>query len=127
MIFESELADPEIMFEDPPAAPSFEMTAGQVRAFLRAYEEQFGTLEVYEAGFYPNRVGVMVPVRGSRPRMERWSWTGEWRQDTEASRVTGARRHRRPRDRRRTPAVRQHRHGEEDPARGARQAHPRAA
>ena len=88
-IFESELADPEIMFEEQDPAPSFEMTAGQVRTFLRAYEEQFGTLEVYEAGFYPTRVGVMVPVRGSRPRMERWSWTGEWRQDTEASRVTG--------------------------------------
>jgi hypothetical protein len=88
-IFESELADPEIMFEEQAPAPTFEMTAGQVRTFLRAYEEQFGTLEVYEAGFYPTRVGVMVPVRGSRPRMERWSWTGEWRQDTEASRVTG--------------------------------------
>jgi hypothetical protein len=87
-VFESELADPGIMFEDPPA-PSFEMTAPQVRAFLRAYEKQFGTLEVYEAGFYPERVGVQVPVRGSRPRMERWSWTGEWRQDTEASAVTG--------------------------------------
>lgn len=65
------------------------MTAGDVRAFLRAYEDQFGTLETYGAGFYPDRVGVQVPVRGSRPRMERWSWTGEWRQDTEASRVTG--------------------------------------
>ena len=87
-IFGSELADPEIMLEETPA-PLFEMTAGQVRTFLRAYEEQFGTLDVYEAGFYPTRVGVMVPVRGSRPRMERWSWTGEWRQDTEASRVVG--------------------------------------
>ena len=88
-IFESELADPEIMLEEQVPAPSFEMTAGQVRTFLRAYEEQFGTLDVYEAGFYPTRVGVTVPVRGSRPRMERWSWTGEWRQDTEASRVIG--------------------------------------
>jgi hypothetical protein len=81
-------AAPEVSVEEAEA-PSFEMTAGQVRAFLGAYEEQFGTLEVYEAAFYPGRVGVMVPVRGSRPRMERWSWTGEWRQDTEASRVTG--------------------------------------
>jgi hypothetical protein len=30
-----------------------------------------------------------VPVRGSRPRMERWAWDGEWRQDTEASAVAG--------------------------------------
>ena len=87
-VFESALADPEIMFEDPPAR-AFEMTAPRVRAFLRAYEKQFGTLEVYEAAFYPERVGVNVPVRGSRPRMERWSWTGEWRQDTQASRVVG--------------------------------------
>ena len=79
----------EVVEQEPAAAPSFEMTARQVRAFLRAYEDQFGTLDVYEAGFYPERVGVQVPVRGSRPRMERWSWTGEWRQDTEASRVTG--------------------------------------
>ena len=75
---------------DQTDAPSFRMTPGQVRAFVDAYEEQFGTLDVFEVGFYPQRVGVMVPVRGSRPRMERWSWTGEWRQDTEASRVTGS-------------------------------------
>ena len=79
----------EVVEEATEVAPSFEMTARQVRTFLRAYEEQFGTLDVYEAGFYPGRVGVTVPVRGSRPRMERWSWTGEWRQDSEASRVTG--------------------------------------
>ncbi len=88
-IIESYPADPEISVDGEVAAPSFEMTARRVRTFLRAYEEQFGTLDVYEAGFYPGRVGVMVPVRGSRPRMERWSWTGEWRQDSEASRVTG--------------------------------------
>jgi hypothetical protein len=74
---------------DEVEVPSFAMTPGQVRKFLDAYEEQFGTLDAFEAGFYPERVGVQVPVRGSRPRMERWSWTGEWRQDTEASRVTG--------------------------------------
>ncbi len=32
---------------------------------------------------------MQVPVRGSRPRMERWTWTGEWRQDTNASAVRG--------------------------------------
>jgi hypothetical protein len=70
-----------------PEAPSFAMTEAQVRRFLRAYEREFGTLDVFEAGFYPSRVGVQVPVRGSRPRMERWSWNGSWRQDAEASRV----------------------------------------
>lgn len=68
---------------------SFRMTAPQVRAFVRAYEEEFGTLEAFEVGFYPERVGVQVPVRGSRPRMERWSWDGAWRQDTTASAVRG--------------------------------------
>lgn len=68
---------------------SFRMTAPQVRRFLRSYEKQFGTLDAFEVGFYPNRVGVQVPVRGSRPRFERWSYDGTWRQDTEASAVHG--------------------------------------
>lgn len=88
-IIGSELADPEIMFEDPPADPAFEMTAAQVRVFLRSYEEQFGTAEAYEVTFFPDRFQAQVPVRGSRPRMERWTWDGEWRQDTEASAMTG--------------------------------------
>jgi hypothetical protein len=71
------------------AAPSFEMTAPEVRRFVRAYEREFGTLEAYDVGFYPTRVGVQVPVRGSRPRFERWTWDGEWTQDTEAAAVTG--------------------------------------
>lgn len=69
--------------------PSFAMTLGEVRRFVRSYERQFGTLDVYEVGFYPTRVGVQVPVRGSRPRFERWAWTGTWQQDTEASALTG--------------------------------------
>ena len=72
-----------------PEVPAFAMTAGEVRAFVRAYERQFGTLDVYEVGFYPTRVGAQVPVRGSRPRFERWAWTGAWQQDTEASAVIG--------------------------------------
>ena len=50
--------------EEELAAPSFEMTAGQVRGFLRAYEEQFGTGEAFEAAFYPERIQAQVPVRG---------------------------------------------------------------
>ncbi len=74
----------------PTAVPaSFAMRAPQVRAFLRAYEREFGTRDAFEAGLYPTRVGVQVPVRGSRPRYERWTWDGSWRQDTEASAVTG--------------------------------------
>ncbi len=74
---------------EEPAVPSFSMTPGEVRTFIRAYEREFATLDVYEAGFYPTRVGVQVPVRGSRPRFERWAWTGAWQQDTEASAVIG--------------------------------------
>ena len=70
-------------------APSFAMTAPEVRRFLKAYEREFGTLDAYDVGFYPTRVGVQVPVRGSRPRFERWTWTGAWQQDTEASAVRG--------------------------------------
>lgn len=74
---------------DVAEAPSFAMTAPEVREFLRAYEREFGTLEAYDVGFFPARVGVQVPVRGSRPRFERWTWDGEWTQDTEAAAVTG--------------------------------------
>lgn len=75
--------------EVPEAQPSFAMTAPDVRRFVRAYEREFGTLDAYDVGFYPTRVGVQVPVRGSRPRFERWTWNGAWTQDTEAAAVRG--------------------------------------
>jgi hypothetical protein len=79
---ESAPAEPQVV-----TAPPFRMEAAQVRAFLRGYEAQFGTLDAYEAGFHPARVGVQVPVRGTRPRFERWTWDGGWRQDTAAAAV----------------------------------------
>ena len=79
---ESAPAEPQVA-----AARPFRMEPAQVRAFLRSYEEQFDTLDAYEAGFYPARVGLQVPVRGTRPRFERWSYDGGWRQDTEAAAV----------------------------------------
>ena len=79
---ESAPAEPQVA-----AARPFRMAPAQVRAFLRSYEEQFDTLDAYEAGFYPARVGLQVPVRGTRPRFERWSYDGGWRQDTEAAAV----------------------------------------
>lgn len=75
--------------EEVVEAPSFEMTAPGVRQFLRAYEREFGTLDAYGVGFYPARVGVEVPVRGNRPRYERWTWDGTWTQDTEAAGTNG--------------------------------------
>lgn len=72
---------------DVAEAPSFAMTAPEVRRFLKGYEKKFGTLGVFEVGFYPTRVGAQVPVRGTRPRMERWSFDGTWRRDTEAARA----------------------------------------
>lgn len=79
---ESSPAQPQVVTSAP-----FRMQPARVRDFLRDYEAQFDTLDAYEAGFYPARVGVRVPVRGSRPRFERWSYDGGWRQDTEASAV----------------------------------------
>lgn len=61
-----------------PRTPSFAMTARDVRGFLRAYERRFGTTDAWDVSFYPQRVAVDVPVRGSRPRYETWSWDGTW-------------------------------------------------
>ncbi|MDR7251427.1 hypothetical protein J2X46_000399 [Nocardioides sp. BE266] len=74
------------------ATTPFTMTAPQVRRFLKAYEKKFGMLDAWEVGFYPDRVGVQVPVSRTHKRFERWSWTGTWRQDTEASAVIGPQR-----------------------------------
>lgn len=62
----------------------FAMTASQVSKFLRRYEAEFGTLDAWDVSFYPDRVAVDVPVRGSRPRYETWSWDGEWERTSEA-------------------------------------------
>lgn len=75
--------------ESATRGASYRMTAPQVRRFVTAYEKKFGTLEAFEVVLFPQRVGVQVPVRGPRPRMERWTWDGEWRQDTTAAAVTG--------------------------------------
>ena len=75
--------------ESARATASFVMTAPQVRAFIRAYEDEFGTRDAWEVGFYPERVGVQVPVSRARRRFEHWSWDGTWRQDTQASAVLG--------------------------------------
>jgi hypothetical protein len=61
----------------------FAMTANQVSRFLRRYETRFGTLDAWDVSFYPARVSVDVPVRGSRPRFETWSWDGGWERTSE--------------------------------------------
>lgn len=71
------------------AVAPFDMTPGKVRKAIASYEAQFGTLDAFEAGFFPRRMGAQVPVRGPRPRAERWSYDGGWRQDTAASAVRG--------------------------------------
>ena len=75
--------------EEVSEGASFRMTAPQVRQFLKAYEKKFGTLDAFEVTFFPDRIQAQVPVRGPRPRMERWTWDGQWRQDTTAAAVTG--------------------------------------
>ena len=79
----------EPVTEEEPAVRPFEMTAPHVRKFLRGYEAKFGTLDAFSTVFYPTRVSMEVPVRGSRPRAERWSYDGTWRRDSEASAVSG--------------------------------------
>lgn len=88
-IFEVAPGEPEITVDGQTTGRSFELTASQVRTFLRAYEQELGTTEAYEVAFFPDRIQAQVRVRGSRPRMERWTWDGEWRQDTTAAAVTG--------------------------------------
>lgn len=65
----------------------FRMTPADVRRFLRAHEQEFGTLDSFSTVLHPTRVSTQVPVRGSRPRAERWSYDGTWRQDSLASAV----------------------------------------
>jgi hypothetical protein len=87
-----EPAPTPIASEEPaevPEAPSFAMTEGQVRTFLRAYEKKFGTLDAWDISFFPDRVAVDVPVRGSRPRFETWQWDGEWEQTSEPYALSG--------------------------------------
>lgn len=67
----------------------FAMTAPEVRRFLREYEARFGTTDAYVTTFFPDRVSVEVPVRGSRPRFERWTWDGEWQRTSEPAAVPG--------------------------------------
>ena len=76
--------------EQPTESPveetaGFELGPRTVRAFLRDYEAQFATLEAHDVVLHPTRVFVEVPVRGSRPRAEDWSYDGAWRRESAAS------------------------------------------
>lgn len=70
-------AEADEQVEAPPA-PSFAMNPRDLGRFVEAYEREFGTLDAWDVSFYPERVSVDVPVRGSRPRYETWSWDGAW-------------------------------------------------
>lgn len=71
--------------------PGFEMTPRRVRQVVAAYEDRFGTREAYEVTFFPRRVTVQVPVRGPRPRFQRWTWDGAWTRSGETAAVTSSR------------------------------------
>jgi len=91
--WESEVVEvPWEQLDAETSAPGFRMTNRGVRELVSAYVGQFGTLEAYEVAFHPRRVTVQVPVRGPRPRSERWTWDGEWRKDSDAAAVVGQRR-----------------------------------
>ena len=79
----------EVPWEQAEADDGHLLTAAQVRTFLRRYEAKFHTTEAYEVGFFPHRVNVSVPVRGSRPRFEQWSWDGDWEREAGPARADG--------------------------------------
>ena len=68
-----------------PAEPGFSMTRRGVRELVDAYEAEFGTLEAVEVVFRPRRVTVQVPAGGPRTRVERWTWDGAWRKESDAT------------------------------------------
>ena len=70
-----------------PAPDAFRLAPAEVRTFLRRYESKFGTSEAFDAVLHPTRVSLAVPVRGSRPRAEQWTYDGTWRRDAAASAV----------------------------------------
>ncbi|NPD05579.1 DUF1707 domain-containing protein [Nocardioides sp. zg-1308] len=82
---------PAVPGQDPaigqPGPPSFELTPAGVRGLLRDYEAEFGTLDAFETGLYPEHAWAFVPVRGARPRYERWSFDGAWSRQSDASAV----------------------------------------
>ncbi|RYC07207.1 DUF1707 SHOCT-like domain-containing protein [Nocardioides zhouii] len=75
---------------DISSAGGYELADADVRRFLRRYQGKFDTTDAYEVTFFDIRVEVHVPVGGSQPRFEVWSWDGGWRRDAAAQPVTGS-------------------------------------
>ena len=75
--------------ESSVPAAGYELAAADVGRFLRRYQGRFDTADAYGVTFFDIRVQVHVPVRGSAPRFEVWSWDGAWRRDAAAQPVTG--------------------------------------
>jgi hypothetical protein len=64
----------------------YTMSPAGVRAFIVAYEQQFGTSEVLDAVLYADdRILLEVPVRGKAKRHEDWTYNGEFTQDDDAT------------------------------------------
>lgn len=72
---------------DGPSDVGYEMSASDVRRFLRRYESRFDTDAAYEVGFFSDRVSAHVPLPGSHRRFEVWTWDGDWRRDARPARV----------------------------------------
>ena len=66
-----------------------ELDAAQVRAFVRAYPERFGTSRVHALVIGQGSVLVDVPLSEAPPSSERWAWDGSWHQRTTAAPVDG--------------------------------------
>lgn len=75
--------------EAPVMLTATDLDADQLRAFLRAYPERFGTSRAHALVIGHGPVLVDVPSAGARPTAERWAWDGSWHQRTTASPVEG--------------------------------------
>lgn len=56
------------------------LDVGQLRSFLRAYPDRFGTDEALQLVAADGRVTVTVPLAGDRPGAQMWAWDGSWEQ-----------------------------------------------
>ena len=75
--------------EAPVMLTATELDAAQVRAFVRAYPERFGTSRARALVIGHGSVLVDVPLSGATPSSERWAWDGSWHQRTTAAPVEG--------------------------------------
>jgi hypothetical protein len=65
----------------------YALSARDLNTFVRRYQDKFDTSNAYGVTFFPARVVADVPASGSGPRVEEWSWDGDWRRVEDAQPV----------------------------------------